>query len=128
MLQKLDKYRKAFNAKKLLRKLPNYLKAVGIKTIYTVLLLFKAYQRDETPTWAKNIILGTIGYLLSPIDGIPDITPFLGFTDDIGIVSFGLVSIACYIDEGVRADARKQLSSWFKSYDEEDLIEIDAKL
>ena len=128
MLEKLDKYRKAFNAKKLIRKLPNYIKAVGIKTIYTVLLLFKAYQRDETPTWAKNIILGTIGYLLSPIDGIPDITPFLGFTDDIGVVGFGLVSIACYIDEGVRADARKQLDSWFKNYDEEDLIEIDAKL
>lgn len=128
MLEKLKKYQKAFSSKKLLKKLPNYFRAIGIKSIYTVLLLFKAYQRDETPTWAKNIILGTIGYLLSPIDGIPDITPFLGLTDDVGVISFGLVSIACYIDEGVRKEAKAQLGKWFSEYNEDDLEEIDAKL
>ncbi len=128
MLEKLKKYRKAFSGSKLLLKLPEYLKAIGIKSIYTVLLLWNAYQRKETPAWAKNIILGTLGYLLSPIDGIPDITPFLGFTDDIGVVSFGLVSIACYINEDVRGEARTQLGKWFDEYDESDLLEIDAKL
>lgn len=128
MLKKLKKYRKAFSGRKLVQKLPNYLKAIGIKAVYTVLLLFNAYQRKETPAWAKNIILGALGYLLAPIDGIPDITPFLGFTDDMGVLSFGLVSIACYINEGVRKDARKQLSKWFNTYDESDLQEVDAKL
>lgn len=128
MLEKLKNYKKAFSSSKLVQRLPNYLKAIGIKAIYTVLLLFNAYQRKETPTWAKNIILGTLGYLLAPIDGIPDITPFLGFTDDMGVVSFGLVSIACYINEDVRKDARQQLSKWFDKYDEDALEEIDAKL
>ena len=128
MLEKINKFRKAFNQQKLMKKLPEYLKAIGIKSIYTVLLLFNAYKRKETPTWAKNIILGTLGYLLSPIDGIPDITPFLGFTDDIGVVSFGLVTIACYINEEIRRESKMQLKKWFKTYDEEDLLEIDAKL
>ncbi len=128
MLEKLKIYTKAFNGRKLMLKLPGYLKAIGIKTVYTVLLLFNAYQRKETPSWAKNIILGTLGYLLSPIDGIPDVTPFLGFTDDMGVVSFGLVSIACYIDEDVRVNARKQLGNWFNKYDESALEEVDAKL
>lgn len=128
MLQKLRKYQKAFKPNKFLKKLPNYLKAIGLKTVYTALLLYNAYQRKETPTWAKNIILGALGYLLSPIDGVPDITPFLGFTDDVGVISFGLVSIACYINEEVRKDAKGQLKKWFKSYDEKELLEIDAKL
>ena len=128
MLEKSKKYQKAFSARKFLLKLPKYFKALGIKSIYTVLLLWNAYQRKETPAWAKNIILGTLGYLLSPIDGIPDITPFLGFTDDMGVVSFGLVSIACYINNDVRSEAKKQLGNWFKEYDESDLIEVDAKL
>jgi len=128
MLEKLKKYRRSFNANKLLNKLPGYFKTIGIKTIYTVLLLYKAYQKKETPAWAKNIILGTIGYLLNPIDGIPDVTPFLGFTDDVGVISFGLVSIACYIDENVRKEAKIQLAKWFSDYNNEDLEEVDAKL
>lgn len=128
MLEKLKKYQKSFSSGKLFLNLPKYLKALGIKSIYTVLLLFNAYQRKETPAWAKNIILGTLGYLLSPIDGIPDVTPFLGFTDDMGVLSFGLVSIACYINDDVRVSARKQLGKWFKQFDEESLEEVDAKL
>jgi hypothetical protein len=38
--------------------------------------------------WAKNIILGTLGYLLAPFDAIPDLSPIIGYTDDIGVLSF----------------------------------------
>ena len=99
-----------------------------MKTVYSALLLFYAYRRKETPTWAKSIVLGTLGYLISPFDALPDLTPIIGYTDDIGVLSFGLVTIACYINEGVRTNARKQLGKWFKDFQEEDLLEVDAKL
>ncbi len=101
---------------------------MGQKAVYSVLLLFFAFKRKDTPGWAKNIIIGAIGYFLSPLDSIPDLTPFLGLTDDFGVLSFGLVAIACYINDEVRADAKKTLSSFFDEVDEQMIAEVDQSL
>jgi len=79
------------------------------KGLYIILLLFFAYKSDATPGWARKIIIGSLAYFLSPFDSIPDLTPFLGMTDDIGVLSFGLVTIACYVDEDVRLNAYVKL-------------------
>lgn len=101
---------------------------LGIKLIYSVLLMFYAYQSEHTPPWAKRIITGAIAYLLLPLDGLPDLTPFIGFTDDLGVISFGLVSIACYIDAEVRTKAKLKLSSFFKNIDESVIQSVDQTL
>ncbi|MEM9545097.1 MAG: YkvA family protein [Bacteroidota bacterium] len=113
---------------KLMRYLSARLKTIGVKITYSALLLFYAYERSDTPVWAKNIILGSLAYLLSPFDAVPDLTPILGFTDDFGVLSFGLVTIACYIDQNVRDKAKFRLHTFFKVVDEQDLIEVDSKL
>ena len=112
----------------LVRYLSARIKTVGVKITYSALLLYYAYQRKDTPTWAKNIIIGSLAYLLSPFDAVPDLTPFIGFTDDLGVLSFGLVTIACYIDVPVRENAKSRLHMFFKVVDEEDLLEVDARL
>ena len=71
---KFGDYIRFFSASNLWKKLRVYARKIGIKAVYTVLLLFYAYQRAETPSWAKNIILGVLGYFLSPIDAVPDLT------------------------------------------------------
>jgi len=113
---------------KLMRYLSVRLKTIGVKLTYSALLLFYAYDREDTPAYAKNIILGSLAYLLSPIDAVPDLTPLLGFTDDLGVLSFGLVTIACYIDQAVREKAKFRLHRFFKVVDEQDLIEVDSQL
>lgn len=124
----LSKYNKAFSEKAFWKKWQDYVKKLGTKALYTLLLLFYAYKRKETPYWAKSIVIGTIGYLLTPIDAIPDLTPILGYTDDLGILSFGLVTIACYVNEEVRQSARTKLGHWIHGVDEQELQEVDAKL
>ena len=79
--------------RKIFRKLKNSFKLLGQRAVYTVLLMFYAFKRKDTPAWAKNIIIGAIAYFLNPFDGLPDLTPILGYTDDIGVLSFGLVTI-----------------------------------
>lgn len=112
----------------LFRYLSVRLKTIGVKLTYSALLLYYAYQREDTPAWAKNIILGSLAYLVSPIDAVPDLTPFLGFTDDLGVLSLGLVTIACYIDNTVREKSKFKLHKFFKVVDEQDLLEVDARL
>jgi len=109
-------------------KITKYAQKAGVKVIYSVLLMWYAYKRKDSPTWAKRIILGSIAYFISPIDMIPDLTPFLGFTDDLGILGMGLVAIAAYVNDDVRKNARERLNKWFKNYDDADLQEVDDKL
>lgn len=110
------------------RKLLKHSKAIGQKTIYTVLLMFYAFRRTETPRYAKGIIIGTLGYFLSPFDAIPDLSPIIGYTDDLGVLSFGLVTIAAYINDEVRISARKTLKRIFRELDLDSLQTVDKKL
>ncbi len=112
---------------KLWTKISQFAKKAGIKTVYSALLMWFAFKRKDTPAWAKKIILGVLAYFLAPIDMIPDLSPFIGFTDDLGVLSIGLVTIAAYINQEVRTNARTQLSKWFNEYDETELDEIDKK-
>ncbi len=121
-------YIKRFSENSLWKKIAHYAKKAGLKTVYSALLLFYAYKRKDTPVWAKNIVLGVLGYFLSPIDWMPDLTPIIGFTDDIGVLSFGLVAIAAYVNEEVRKQAREKLKQWFGEYDPTPLTEVDQQL
>lgn len=124
----IEKYRDRFSEAKLWNKLKDYARQAGLKTVYMALLLFYAYKRSDTPAWAKRVIIGVLGYFISPIDIIPDLTPLIGYTDDIGMLSFGLVTIACYINDEVKGSARTQLSKWFGDYDEDELKDVDEQL
>ncbi len=102
--------------------------SIGAQTLYSVFLMYHAFNREETPFWAKNIILASVAYFLSPFDSIPDLTPFFGFTDDLSVITFGLVTIACFINDEVKTKARKSLGSVIKDYDAQSLEDIDKKL
>jgi len=109
-------------------KLKRFARQAGVQTVYTALLLYYAFRRKETPAWAKHMVIGVLGYFLAPIDALPDLTPILGYTDDIGVLTFGLVTIATYVNEEAKEKARNKLHTWFGTYREEDLQEVDQKL
>ncbi|MTB49682.1 DUF1232 domain-containing protein [Lewinella sp. W8] len=127
-MKKLDKYRKHFSEFAFWDKLKKYAQAAGIKVVYSALLLYYAYQRSDTPSWAKRTVVGTLGYLIAPIDFIPDLGFLIGYTDDMAILSFCLVTIAAFVNEEVRGNAREKLGQWFDSVDETALSEVDEKL
>lgn len=126
--ENLDQYENKFTEKKLWHKIKRFAQKIGVKTVYAALLMFYAYKRKDTPGWAKKIVIGVLGYLISPIDFLPDLSPIIGYTDDLGILSFGLVTIAAFVNEDVRKKARAHLGKWFSSYKEEDLKEVEDKL
>ena len=128
MRNPFKKYSDEYSEKKFTNKIAKYAKQAGTKVVYSALLLFYAYKRKDTPTWAKNIVLGTLGYLINPIDALPDLTPLLGYTDDLGVLSFGLVTIASYINDEVKQNARGRLAKWFGDYDEDELKEVDDSI
>lgn len=127
-MKRLDKYRRYFSEIAFWSKLKQFAKAAGVKTVYSALLLYYAYKRKETPAWAKRSVLGVLGYLITPIDFLPDLTPIIGFTDDLGFLSMCLVIIAAFINEEVKSQAREKVTEWFPAVNDADLAEIDDKL
>ncbi len=100
----------------------------GNTVVYVALLLYYTFMKEDTPRWAKTVIIGAIAYLLSPLDLLPDLSPFIGYTDDIGILIYGLMTIAIFIDEKIIEQAKETLVDWFGDVPEESLEVIDKKI
>jgi len=123
-----EKYKEEFTEVGFFQKIKNFGKAAGMKTVYTGLLLYYAFRRKDTPKWAKGIVLGALGYFISPIDGVPDLTPFIGYTDDFGVMMFALVTISAYVNKDVKEQDKTQLEKWFGKSDDDMLAEVDEKI
>ena len=128
MLSRIKKYAVFFSESNFWNTVQSYAKKIGVQSVYSSLLLFYAFKRKETPAWAKNIIIGVLGYLIAPIDLIPDLTPFIGYTDDLGVLGIGLVAIASYINDSVKHQAKTKLKTWFGNYEPSEIENIDQKL
>lgn len=43
--------------------------------------------RDRSaPLWAKLLVVATVVYVVFPADAVPDVAPFFGWLDDVGLV------------------------------------------
>ncbi len=46
------------------------------------------YLRDPLVSWhRKAIVAAALIYFISPVDAIPDITPLIGYLDDLGVIT-----------------------------------------
>lgn len=66
-----------------------------------VLLLGRLLKDIRVPTAEKALFLAAIVYVVSPIDLIPDIFPFIGQVDDLYLVALTLVRLVNRTDENV---------------------------
>lgn len=90
----------------------NALKA-GAELIEKALSMFEALKDADTPAWAKATIIGALGYFISPIDAIPDVTPVVGFADDLGAITVAFATVAAYVKEEHIRKAKETMARWF---------------
>lgn len=62
--------------------IPNFLK-----------LLYRLFKDGRVPATEKAFLIGAIVYVISPIDLIPDVIPFIGEVDDLYLVSLTLLRL-----------------------------------
>lgn len=58
--------------------------------------LISALDNPATPTKMKALIIGAIGYILLPLDLIPDVMPAVGYTDDLASAAGVVAAVAAY--------------------------------
>jgi uncharacterized membrane protein YkvA (DUF1232 family) len=90
-------------------------KVAGKTALEPALKMYYSATDKDTPLWAKTAIYGALGYLISPIDAIPDMVPVLGYTDDIGVLLAAAATVAAYIKQEHVQKAQDTLRQWFGS-------------
>ena len=87
----------------------SYAKSIGGTGLEQAFTLYYATESKKCSPIHKATIYGALGYLISPIDFIPDLTPVLGFTDDIGLIAAAIAGVASCIDEKVKGQAKDKV-------------------
>ena len=103
-----EPYQSQYSETKLQQKLASLPQKAGCKVYEQALLLYVLLTEKEVPKWIKIAIIGALGYLICPIDAVPDILPG-GYLDDIAVMALVLAKVNAYETPGARERMEKLL-------------------
>lgn len=115
-------YKDKFSANGFVEKISRIAKRAGAKLVYVALVLYYTLQSDKVSVKDKAVIIGALGYLISPLDLIPDAFPIAGLTDDLTVLLFVLKKVWGDVSDDVKEKAKAKLSQWF---DEDEIKETE---
>ncbi len=122
--QDLPQYEKHYSEDGFWKKVGKVAKHAGVKTIYYALVLYYTLIDPATPKKYKMVIGGALGYLILPLDIIPDAIPFAGLADDWAALVAAVAFVATAITPEIKAKAKQKLSHWFDQVDDEQLGDL----
>ena len=118
-------YKDRFTKNGFVEKISRIARRAGSKLVYAALLLYYTLESDKISLKDKVIIIGALGYLISPLDVIPDAIPIAGLGDDLAVLIYVLNKVWGNVNEDVKAKSREKLLQWF---DEEEIGDVDSNL
>ncbi len=67
------------------------------KVVRIAMDIYKVLGSSDTPGIVKAVCIAALGYLIFPLDAVPDVIPFLGYGDDFGVLAGAAASMAGYL-------------------------------
>lgn len=119
------KYKDSYTSSGFIDKISHVAKRAGAKLVYVALILYYTLQSDKVSLKDKAIIIGALGYLISPLDVIPDAIPIAGLGDDLAVLMYVLNKVWVEVPADVKDKAHGKLSKWF---DDDEMSEADNVL
>ena len=117
-------YANKFSQSEFAEKIARIAKRAGAKLVYAALILYYTLQSDKVSKADKAIIIGALGYMISPLDVIPDAIPIAGLTDDLAVLLYVLKKVWTGIDPEIMEQAKGKLSRWFDDEEIEEMGDI----
>lgn len=115
-------YGSKFSQTDFVEKIARIAKRAGAKLVYAALILYYTLQSDKISKTNKAMIIGALGYMISPLDVVPDAIPIAGLSDDLAVLLFVLKKVWTDIDPDIQVKAKERLTKWF---DEDEIGEIN---
>ena len=116
------KYQDDYTSEGFIDKISRIAKRAGAKLVYVALILYYTLQSNDVSVKDKAIIIGALGYLISPLDVIPDAIPIAGLSDDLAVLIFVLHKVWGDVSEDAKQKAHDKLAQWF---DEDELPQAE---
>ena len=116
-----EKYQDNYSENSFWNKIKGFARKAGIKLIYLALLLFYTLESGNLSLADKAIIYGALGYLILPIDLIPDWIPIIGLSDDFGTLMYAYKRIKENITDEIREKAEIKLMEIFGNFDKAEI-------
>jgi uncharacterized membrane protein YkvA (DUF1232 family) len=112
----IEKYKahEHYDESSLWSKIINLGKKIGLGLMRKVITLFYTVRDPDTPAWAKSVIYGSLGYFIMPIDALPDIVPFIGYSDDLGVIVTATALILAHIKKEHIINAEEKVNKLFR--------------
>jgi uncharacterized membrane protein YkvA (DUF1232 family) len=102
-----------YSAPQLWKKLSHCALVAGRRTVLTAVTLYHCLRDKDTPAWAKGVIVGALGYLVLPVDMVPDIIPGAGYGDDWAALVAALATVSVYVKDIHKVKAAAQTEKLF---------------
>lgn len=118
-------YKDRFTQNGFIEKISRIAHRAGSKLVYAALLLYYTLESDKISLKDKAVIIGALGYLISPLDVIPDAIPIAGLGDDLAVLVYVLNKIWGDVNDDVKAKAKAKLLQWF---DDDEIGDVDNSL
>ena len=99
---------KKISERRIILKIRSALHSMSSEAVNQSLTLYYTLRAPDTPMWCRTVILGSLAYFISLIDGIPDLTPILGYTDDISVMAAAIATVANYITPEIKHKAQEK--------------------
>lgn len=109
----MDSYVKDYSDDNLWKKVKKNVSAIGLTVIYKAFQLYYVAQSDACPVKIKAGIIGALGYLISPVDLVPDLIPMVGYSDDAVAIAFALTAAQMYITDEIKEKAKERIREIF---------------
>jgi uncharacterized membrane protein YkvA (DUF1232 family) len=116
------KYKDRFSKGGFVEKISRIAKRAGVKLVYAALILYYTLESDKVSLKDKATIIGALGYLISPLDVVPDAIPIAGLSDDLAVLIYVLNRIWGDVSDDVKAKAKAKLAQWF---DDDEIMSAD---
>ncbi len=109
----VNKYAQNYSEVGFFDKIKGSIKKAGLGLIYKALQLFYVAQNPNVPMKIRAAIVAPLGYFISPVDLIPDITPIVGFTDDAAVIAAAMLIAQTYINDDIKQQAKSAIKKFF---------------
>jgi uncharacterized membrane protein YkvA (DUF1232 family) len=84
--------------------------AAGLPFAEDLLAAYYCAFDRATPVQAKAALVGALAYFVLPVDAMPDVLPFVGFTDDAAVLLTALRMVGAHMRPEHRDAARAALA------------------
>ena len=113
MQEESNQFQQAYSEGRLWSKIKRFSLAAGKDVIEKALVLYYTLGEPGVPVWARTVITVALGYFIFPTDAILDITPAVGYADDLGVLLAALATVAAHVTPAARQRADETMKSLF---------------